>query len=876
MAVNNFIRTCFVTCLFIFLYTGYLFSQAPSKEISIEYTGITVFDALDIIAEKGGINLTYNTDLIPGDSIVSGSYENTPVEKVIADLFSQYEVSLTPVEQQYILTLKPKAKPVIAVPMHTISGFLRDSLSGESLIGATIYIPGLQKGTVTNNYGFYSITLPAGRYTVQFGYIGYAYQTMNIELNKDMELSPELSNATNELEPVIIRDRSHEEIFLASPVGQIDVEMAAFSNHTGITGETDVVSFLQSIPGISNFGDGSTYYYVKGGGKDQNIIYIDEAPVYNPSHMLGLTSTFVPEVIKSIDIYSGHIPAEFGDKLSSVIDIYIKDGNRKQLSGNGNFGPLYSTVSLNGPIVKDKASFLVSLRKSHVRWLLRDQFESGGRVSFYDFNTKLNTNLGKKNKLFLNIYGGNDRITSGTDGQEKDGITWGNFAASLRWNRVLNSKIYFNSTLFASAYAYNFYLSIPENTYWQSTINNVGTKFDFTWYLSPKNKLQFGSKIHNYNMNPGNLFFNDTVNRRFIPELHENNILEIALYVQQNYELTEKWTVDYGLRLINWNNTGPGVKYNYADDGSYATEYFEEGVFHSQLALDPRIRLHYQPVPQISLGAGYSRTSQHIHLVSNSISPLTAMEVWLPAGPNVPAQKSNLFSIEYDHILGENKSLNFSAGAYVRHLKNQVYYGNHPNLFLNPLLENELNFSPVNASGLELALERTSGRIQPKISYTLSKAYFIINGRNFRTPYDRLHNFNFYTYVKLAKRITFTLNFAYNSGINLTVPNGFYEVNGTQIPFYSQRFNYQHAYHRMDMALRFQLNKRPQRFEHALTLSVYNVYNRNNYYSVNYNKTYTGADGYFVPMDVVNRDLFYPTGMYLSGILPYINYTCAF
>jgi len=859
--------------LFFFALIG--FSQDINTRVSLDIKSAAVKDVLDSISLQSGLNLTYNPSLFPLDSVISLQVNDTPVPMVLEKMFGYGRVTILKLEKQVILTLE-KPLPSNKTKKYVINGFLRDSVSGNPLIGGVVYFENINKGVVTNPYGYYSISLPEGDYNIKFMFISFKNLEKRIYLNKDTTINIKMPLANVGLDTVYVHPYNKADIYLRNAIAENRIDMESFRGFRGIAGETDLIMYLQTLPGITNFGDGSTYYYASGGGKGQNLILVDEAPVYNPSHMFGISSVLIPEVVNEIKIYNGHLPSRYGERLSSIIDVYIKDGNKERFSGGLHLGPLKTTMLLNGPIKKDRSSFLLSFRKSTMQWAFQEQVRNGGVISFYDFNSKINTSFGKKNRLYLNFYGGNDRLTSGHDGKEHDGIAWGNVAGSLRWNHLLSNKMFFNQTLFASSYTFNYFFSIPDDIYWKSQIVNMGYKIDFTWYINPMQDLKYGIKVHQYQLSPGVFHQRDSILAENVPVIRNHNCIENAFYASHSFNVGDNLRFSYGTRVSGWSKYGPNYEYIYKNNDVVGEIYYGSGIYYNQWNIDPRLTANLVLNKRHAVKAGFTKATQYHYLVSNAISPLSSFDFWLPTGPNIPEQSSRFYALEYSGIYGENYDFVFKAQLYYRKMENQVYFLDHPMLLLNPNIENQLEFAPIEVRGYNVSVKRDMNRFKSSLSYSYTNAAYSGNRPQEGVPYIRPHNFSASLYLKLTNKLNLSTNFVFNSGQSISVPDGFYKHQGNVIPYFENMQDFRYPYHRMDLSISYQLNKPKSDYRHVLNLSVFNVYDRSNFYSVNYNKSYNSKAGYFVPQNVLNKNLYYPTGMYLFGIVPYLSYKIQF
>jgi hypothetical protein len=648
-------------------------------------------------------------------------------------------------------------------------------------------------------------------------------------------------------------------------------------------GEKDVIKSLAAVPGIKFMGDGSTIFYVRGGGRDQNLVTIDEAPVFNPTHLLGFFSTVVPDAVKDIKVYKGDFPANYGGRLSSLIDIRTKDGNMNQFGIDGSAGLLSSRLSLEGPIWKEHISFFVSGRRSYITKILQNFDANLNDLHFSDLHLKLNYRINPNNRIFLGMYSGVDNYERQHSSEQASGINWQNSTLSLRWNHLYSDRLFSNLTLLGSRYDYFLNTYVEERNYWYSHIDNVSLKYDFTWYIQPGSTLRFGILSAGHFFNPGNYYLGG---EEFDPglDLSTKRSREYAAYISKQFIFSNKLSLRAGLRLTAWQNVGPATEYeigkttvgDFERDTLLVKEHFADEVYHSFVSLDPRISLVYQPGRGHMLKSSYSRTSQFQYLITNSISPFTSLEVWLPAGPNVPYQAAHQFTLGYTcrfRIPG----LSFDIEGYYKYMKNLIDYRDHARMLMNPLVEYELRFGSGKAYGLELILNKEYGRLNGWISYTWSRSICQVDGINDNRPYpaysDRPHDFSIFLSWDLHPRITVTGNFIFMTGAPYTTPTGFYYYDKHQVPIYAERNNDRLPdYHRLDLALNWHLSRPEHRFQHELIFSAYNLYNRKNPVALHFNKTDDGEGNFVVPYDFYEVPQLETTQFYLYGVVPSISY----
>jgi len=883
--------------LFILLgSSNFLAGQDAGKEIliTIQADGIPFREVLDRIEAQTGLSFSYNSRLFNDRELVSILMINQPLEEVLVELFKDRKIRFEIVERQIVLKRARRVQVELQASVKstgtengpvqfTISGYVKDALSGEVLIGATVSIPGGMEGTITNNYGFYSLTLRQQVEKLICSYVGYRYAVIPLAGNENQTVHFTMEKEVARLSEVTIYSSDSVNIIRTARSSEERLNPESVRKMPALFGEKDVIKSLAAIPGVKFFGDGSTIFFVRGGGRDQNMITIDEAPVYNPTHLLGFFSTIVPDAVKEVKIYKGDFPANYGGRLSSLIDIRTKDGNMKHFGMDGSLGLLSSRLSLEGPIWKEHISFFISGRRSYITRPLQQFNPRVNDLHFSDFHLKLNYHINSKNRIFLSMYRGVDNFEQQNNDEVSSGINWQNSTTSLRWNHLFSDRLFSNLTLLGSRYDYYLNTHIEEQQYWNSHIDNVSLKYDFTWYVRPDNTFRFGILSAAHFHDPGNVYSGGV---EFDPglDLSTKRTREYTTYVSNQLIVNNKLSLRAGLRFTVWQNIGPATEYeivqttggDFVRDSLAISEYPEKEVYNQSLSMDPRLSIVYQPGTRHILKFSYSRTSQFQYLITNSISPFTSLEVWLPSGPNVPPQLAHQVTLGYTHRFG-HQGLSFEIEGYYKLMKNMIDYRDHAKMLMNPLVEYQLLFGKGKAYGLEMILNKEAGRLSGWLSYTLSRALSYVDEINDGIPYpaysDRPHDFSFYLSWAVHPRITLTGNFIYMTGAPFSTPTGFYYYDNHQVPIYGQRNNDRlPEYHRLDLAMNWHLSKPERRFQHELIFSVYNLYNRKNPVALHFNKVEGNGGNFLVPVDFYTNPELVATQFYLYGIVPSISY----
>ena len=819
------------------------------QKINLEVEDETLSATLKLIDQQlSSISFSFNPEKIPARALVNYQAINLPLKDVLEYLAAKYSFDFRVIEKQIVLTLSSSSSPLT----YTLSGFVADKKTGESLVGATISADSLQTGVVANGYGYFSLRLPYGEHNIHVSFLGYELSSQTIDFTRDITLDIKLSQSVPELQEIIVQGYNLISVNLVQ-TGKVSISPKAVAEIPAAFGEPDVIKSLALLPGITLQSDGSTFFYVRGGNKDQNLILIDDAPIYNPTHLLGLFSSIVPDAVNSIDVYKSDFPLSKGGRLSSVIDIKNKEGNKNRFSAWGNVGLVSTQVGIEGPIKKGESSYILSGRLSRIKWLFKQEFPDLEKFQFYDLTGKTNFKLNKNNKLYFSLYSSSDLFLT-----DDSGLGWTNLNGSIRWNNVINERTFVNTTIYGSNYEYLLHYNRNQGVKWRSRIGEFGLKTDFSHFINSKQELSFGLNINGRTINPGNLVREDTI--RFPAEIivSVKNNIETAGYIQHELRGKGNWGLKYGLRASLWTSLGESFEYTFNENGLAAdTTYYDVGeAYHSYFQLEPRITTSYFLNDNSSIKFSYGRAVQNLHLITNSISPFTSFEVWLPSGPNIKPQLSDQLSLIYNYYLS-NLGIDFSAESYYKLMRNQIDYEDHASTLLNPTIEGELLFGKVKAYGIELMAKKDEGRLRGIIGYTYSRAksyYEQINGgRVYNAIFDKPHQVNANLYYDIGLRVTLGSNFTFTSGLPFSSPTSFYTYDDIEVPVYNRKNNDRFpAYHRLDISAKFILNKDLTRnFRHSLTLSIYNVYARENPVFINFNKSINEGGGFEIPTNLL-------------------------
>jgi hypothetical protein len=728
----------------------------------------------------------------------------------------------------------------------TLSGYVKDKANGEALIGATVYLPDLKIGVSTNTYGFYSVSVPEGSYKVTFSSIGYQAQSPLLDLTRSKQLNVMLEEDSKQLEEVVVsgekKNRNVESLQMS--IEKMQVKMV--KKLPSFMGEVDIIKSITLLPGIQNGGEGSSGLYVRGGGPDENLMLLDEAPVYNASHLLGFFSVFNSDAIKDVQVFKGGIPAEYGGKASSVIDIRMKDGNSQKLGISGGIGNISSRLTVEGPIVKDKWSFIVSGRRTYADYvgkLIGIEELKDNQLYFYDLNLKTNVEVNSKNRIYFSAYTGDDYFKAG----ESIYMRWGNLTSTARWNHLFSDKLFSNTSLIFSRYNYN--LGVPSNDAgqfdWTSQITDYNFKEDVSWYLNSQNKLTMGLNLIYHHFEPGAVDANEGSYFTDL-SLTNYNAIDNSLYVSNEQTIGPKLSLRYGLRYSWFQQIGKGKVREYKNPDQpndkevtgvkeYGSGELIPPPYHN---LEPRLAIKYMLDPESSIKASYNRMAQNLHLISNTNSP-TPLDIWLPSNKYIKPLIANQVGLGYFRNFSDNM-FETSAEVYYKKMKNVIDYIDGAELFLKEDLETELLMGSGYAYGLELYAKKQQGRLTGWLSYTLSKSMREIpginNGNPYPSSYDRTHNVSVVASYELTKYWNLSSTWIFATGNPTSYPIAKYDIQGNTLYYYADRnSNRIPDYHRLDVSMNYDFKKNDRRrYKQSLNFSIYNVYARRNAYSVTF------------------------------------------
>lgn len=730
----------------------------------------------------------------------------------------------------------------------TISGTVREKASGEILAGASVGIfekPNV--GVITNEYGFFSLTLAKGKYTLRISFVGRKQELIEIQLNADTVLKIGMIDDAS-LGEVVVTGRKRNDAVTKASIGVELLDMKTASKLPVVFGEKDLIKSIQLLPGIKTNGEGTNGFSVRGGATDQNLIILDEAPVYNASHLLGIFSTFNSDAVKDVTIVKGNSPAQYGGRLSSVLDVKMKEGNNKQYQVSGGLGLISSRITVEGPVQKDRSSFILSGRRTYADMIARLSSDfKDTKLYFYDLNAKANLRINDKNRLYFSGYFGQDELAVSS----MFGSKWGNTTATVRWNSILSQKLFSNTSFIYSNYDFNVsFLSDGNSTTFNSHIKDLNLKQDFSFYPNSRNTLRFGVNAIHHSVTPtkasGTGVMNEQISRK---------ALESAFYGSNSWRASSRLNVDYGLRVSIYSILGGDTYYVYEQNRLVDSVVLSKGVTgRTYFNLEPRISANFKINDVANLKMGYARNTQHLHLMSNSTGG-SPTDQWIGNSYNIKPEVADQLSLGFTRGIKEGR-FEFAVETYYKLMRNQIDYRDGADINTVPDIEQELLFGKGRAYGVELLLRKKTGKLTGWIGYTLSKTERRIDGINsgnwYNAKQDRTHDLSVVGIYSLGKRWTLSGTFVYNTGNAVTYPIGKYEMNGATFLQYGKRnANRMPATHRLDISATYERISQ-RRLKGSWSFGLYNVYGRENPFSVTFRENAADAR----KIDAVQTSLF--------------------
>jgi len=723
---------------------------------------------------------------------------------------------------------------VFSQTKYTLSGTIKDKKTGETVIGAIVRVAGLNGvGASTNEYGFYSLTLAQNTYNIEISYIGYKKISKQIVLDKNVTLNASLEDDAAVLSEIEVTAEKKDDHVTNAQVGMEKLDVKEIAKIPVFAGEKDIIKTLQLTPGIKSGGDGNAGFYVRGGGADQNLVLLDEAPVYNASHLLGFFSTFNSDAIKDVTVYKGGMPSQYGGRLSSVLDVKMNEGNDQKYHVGGGIGIIASRLNIQGPIVKDRGSFLITGRRTYADVFLKATKDYKDiSLYFYDLNLKANYRINDKNRIYLSGYFGQDKL-----GFSSFGINWGNGTGTLRWNSIITPKLFSNTSFIFSNF--NYKISINSGTTdidVKSKIRDYNLKEDFTYIVNPRSSLKFGFNSIHHTVTPGQI--ESSSSSQNYTKLQDRYGWDNALYLSHDWKPTQKLSLIYGLRLTSFSAIGEGNFYTYNQDGvvTDTSHYDKNKTVKNYINLEPRLSASYVLGKTNSIKAGYARNVQNLHLISNSTAS-TPTDLWLMSSKNVKPEIADQVSLGYYQNFKDNL-YEFSAEIYYKDMQNQIDYRNGANTRANDKIEGELLYGKGRAYGIEFFFKKKFGKFNGWVGYTLSRTEKKIEGINngdwYAAKQDRTHDISLVGIYDINKKWSLSASWVFNTGNAVTFPSGKYTVDGQVHYLYTERNGYRMPnYHRLDIGVTW-YKKKTEKFESSWNFSCYNAYGRENPWTITF------------------------------------------
>ena len=729
----------------------------------------------------------------------------------------------------------------------TINGYIKDSANGETFIGSSIRVAeNASIGATSNAYGFYSLSLPKGNYTLLYSYLGFETVERKIELNQNLSINIDLKKRNILEKAIVITDKRKDESVKSTQMGQIELSTEQIKNIPAIFGEVDVMKALQLLPGVQSAGEGQSGFYVRGGGPDQNLVLLDDATVYNTGHLFGFFSVFNSDAIKNTTLIKGGMPANYGGRLSSVVDVTMKEGNNKTFHGSGGIGLIASRLTLEGPLKKNKGSFVVSGRRTYIDAIIKPFISTsqlkGSGYYFYDLNLKANYKFSNKDRVYLSGYFGRDVFSfKNSSGTLNINMPWGNSTTTVRWNHLFNDKLFCNTSVIYNDY--QFKIGLSQNNFnlgLLSSIRDWNAKSDFEYYLNNKNQMKFGFNYIYHTFNPNAVSIQTSSIDITPADENKRHAHEAALYWLDDWSVTSRLKINAGLRYSFYQQVG---QYNYilTDKDFHPTDtiHFNKGqnvkTYAGVGGLEPRITLRYELTESSSIKAAYSHNNQYIHLVSSNGTTLPT-DIWVPSTISVKPQISDQYAIGYFRNFKHNM-YETSVELYYKNMQNQIEYHEFYVPTGDGNVEKDFIFGKGESHGAEFFINKKEGKLTGWIGYTLSftnrKFDLLNNGNWFPSKFDRRHDISFVASYELNDKWKFGAIWVYGSGNTATVPDALYQINGTLYEHFTSVNAYRlPSYHRGDISATYTPNKRNKKFESSWTFAIYNVYCRFNPYFV--------------------------------------------
>ncbi len=855
---------------------GPAMAQTGSKAnlIDISYYNSPLRMILDDISAQSGLLFVYNSEQINDQRTLDIRIRQKNLENVMDQLSNKLGFNYVIIDKQIILKARKEEHITSPNPQKntaTISGYILDSITREPLIGAIVSVENEPLGTTSNAVGYYSITLEKGPYTLIYSYLGYQREYLPVIHNGDDIINMNLSPTDLQLEAITVT-RNHQSMNAKDMLRRSShLNVDDFTKYSGLVLGGDVVGILSTDHGITRISDCSAFYSVHGGFKDQNLVLIDDAPIYHPSHLFGFYSSVAPQAINSIEAYTSDFPLKYGGRLSSITDIRTKDGSLGKLNACAETTPLTTSLRLETPVLRDKITATTNYRKSTLGWAA-SLLNRDGDFSFYDIHGKVHFKLSDKDRLYLSIFNGSDYYSNLETGNNY-AVSWKNLAATIRYYRVLSPRMHMSLTMYFGQYKYKVYTNEDHSNFWNNRIGNITIRNDMTYNLTPKQLIRLGAEYSYHIFTPATLYIEKLKSNS---GLLTGNADNACLYAGVESNISKKISLKYGARLNTWSNYGPAKSYVYDEQiRKWDTISYPGGRFNTYWRLEPRVTALMIPNSRLAIKVTAERNVQFQHMLSNSISPFTTLDLWIPSGKTFVPQESHCYTASATIKLRE---INLWACIFSKRLTNLTEYRLHANMLMNQYIETEFYHNGrARSNGFEISAEKNTGKLRAKASYTFtaSRRYTPdLYDYNYIPDNSIPHALHMMLQYSITPKLVAKADWNLTSGIPYTKPVGFYYYSEYKIPYYGERNNARLPnYHKLNMALEYNFRKaRNSSISHKLTLSVYNVYNRNNYVMVSYNKIETDNGNYVIPSNYIKENDFVATGLALPGLLPMLSY----
>jgi len=842
--------------------------------IDIAHYNSPLREILDDISAQSGLLFVYNSEQINDQRTLDIRIRQKDLDNVLTQLSNKLEFDYVIIDKQIILKAR-KTEHVTAPSQNastaTISGYILDSKTREPLIGAVVSVENEPLGTTTNAVGYYSLTLDKGSYTLVYAYLGYQREYLPVIHNGNDVINMSLSPTDLQLEAITITG-THQSLNARDLLHRSsNLNVDDFNKYSGLVLGGDVVGILSTDHGITRISDCSAFYSVNGGFKDQNLVLIDDAPIYHPSHLFGFYSSVAPQAINSIEAYTSDFPLKYGGRLSSITDIRTKDGSLGKLGACVEATPLTTSVRLETPILRDKITATANYRKSTLGWAA-SLLNRDGDFSFYDIHGKVHLKLSDKDRMYVSIFNGSDYYSNLETGNNY-AVSWKNLAATIRTYRVIGPRMHMSHTMYFGQYKYKVYTNDDHSNFWNNRIGNITLRNDLTYNLTPRHLARLGLEYSYHIFMPAKLYIS---NMKSNSGLQTGNADNAVLYTGAESNISKKITLKYGARLNTWSNYGPAKSYVFDEQlRKWDTISYPNGKFNTYWRIEPRISALIMPYSRLAIKLSAERNVQFQHMLSNSISPFTTLDLWIPSGKTFKPQESHNYTMSATLKLRET---NLWACVFHKKFNNLTEYRQHANMLMNQYIETEFYHNgEAWSSGLEVSAEKNTGKLRAKASYTYTYSLrYTPELYSYKYIPDNSipHALHLMLQYSITPRLVAKADWNLTSGIPYTKPVGFYYYSEYKIPYYGERNNARLPnYHKLNMALEYTLKKaRNSTISHKITLSVYNVYNRDNYLMVSYNKIETDKGTYEIPSNYIKENDFVATGLTLPGLVPMLSY----